>query len=290
MVWIGRRDLAMREPRFTRELWHTLLLARQAEGASGTTISERTRDLVVDMVYTVALFLLGALDVAAAVEKNAKKSADDAEKSVESILAPLKQAADNAAAKLNYIEEYLRKAALRKTFRYYLLGLPFGAALLALPIFAVVRLLPLANQPKLLISICIIGGGLGAITSVMIRITRGQKLEVDIDQGRGVTFVAGMFRPLVGATFGVALYVLVVGGLLPLSPDPQAAHFFGGLSFLAGFSERWAQDTILRSQPIAPSPTTTTSAGREKASLDDALRLERSTESRDEPPGTPQVR
>ena len=64
-----------------------------------------------------------------------------------------------------------------------------------------------------------------------------------------------------GAVFGVALYALVIGGLLPLDTDPQVAHFFGGLSFLAGFSERWAQDTIIRSAPIAPSPATSATAG-----------------------------
>ena len=84
-----------------------------------------------------------------------------------------------------------------------------------------------------------------------------------------------MFRPLVGATFGVALYVLVIGGLLPLASNSQtAAHFFGGLSFLAGFSERWAQDTIVRSAPIAPSPATTVKTERETAQSDDAWRIE----------------
>ena len=275
MVWLDRRDLVMREPRFTHALWRTLWLARRAENTSGAMISEHCRKLVGDMLFTAAVFLLGALDVAAKMAGDAKKLAGNAGSSTESILAPLRRAAAIAEDELNHIEEYLERAAIRKTFSRYLLGLPFGAALLALPIFVVVRLLPLANQPTLLISICIIGGGLGAITSVMVRITRGQKLEVDIHQGRAVTFIAGMFRPLVGATFGVALYVLVIGGLLPLAPNSQAAaHFFGGLSFLAGFSERWAQDTIVRSAPIAPSPATTVKTGRETAQSDDAWRIE----------------
>ena len=156
MVWLDRRDLVMREPRFAHALWRTLWLARRAEDASGAMISEHCRKLVVDMLFTAAGFLLGALDVAA-------KLADNAGSSAESILAPLRRAAAIAEADLDHIEEYLERAAIRKTFSRYLLGLPFGAALLALPIFVVVQLLPLANQPTLLISICIIGGGLGRL-------------------------------------------------------------------------------------------------------------------------------
>lgn len=289
MVWIDRRDVVMREPRFAQALWRTLWLARRAEGASGAMISEQTRDLVVDMLYTVAVFLLGALDVAAKLVDDAQSCAD-AGSSAKSIRAKLEGAAAIANAELDEIEKYLQRAAIQKTFRQYLLGLPVGAALLALPIFVVVQLLPLTNQFTLLITISIVGGGLGAITSVMVRITRGQKLEVDIHHGRMVTFFAGMFRPLVGATFGVALYVLVIGGLLPLASDPQAvqaAHFFGGLSFLAGFSERWAQDTIVRSAPIAPSPATTVGAGHETAQSDDSGKSEKLIELVDEPPCTP---
>lgn len=267
LVWIDRRDIVMREPRFTHELWRTLWLARRAEGASASMLSRQTRNLVVNMLFTMAAFLLGALDVAAV--------ASDAKSSDENILVPLQQAATTADAELDRIEEYLERSAIHKTFRHYLLGLPAGAALLALPIFVVAQLLPLSSQPTLLITICIIGGGLGAITSVMVRITRGQKLEVDIHQGRTVTFFAGMFRPLVGAIFGVALYVLVIGGLLPLAPNQQAvAHFFGGLSFLAGFSERWAQDTIIRSAPIAPSPATAVDDKRWKEQSDDSEKSE----------------
>ena len=35
--------------------------------------------------------------------------------------------------------------------------------------------------------------------------------------------------------------------------------FYAGLAFLAGFSERWAQDTILRSTPVSPSEVKATS-------------------------------
>ena len=70
-----------------------------------------------------------------------------------------------------------------------------------------------------------------------------------------MTVLAGALRPIVGAIFGAVLHVLVTGGLLPLAmPDTAGGQgelnmFFAGLAFLAGFSERWAQDTIVQSIP-----------------------------------------
>ncbi|HEV7974389.1 MAG TPA: hypothetical protein VGP60_06495, partial [Amycolatopsis sp.] len=55
---------------------------------------------------------------------------------------------------------------------------------------------------------------------------------------------------------GVVFYVFVLGGLLPFRPGDgaDAGLFFAGLAFLAGFSERWAQDTLVQSTPGLPSP------------------------------------
>jgi hypothetical protein len=87
----------------------------------------------------------------------------------------------------------------------------------------------------------------------MFRVTNGQHLSVDAHQGIAVTVAAGAFRTLIGSVFGVVLFVLVQAGLLPLDPAHASgpAMFYTGLAFLAGFSERWAQDTILRSAPLA---------------------------------------
>ncbi len=54
-----------------------------------------------------------------------------------------------------------------------------------------------------------------------------------------------------------SLYVLVQAGLLPLQAPTangteRTSFFFIGLAFLAGFSERWAQDTIVNSAPKFP--------------------------------------
>jgi hypothetical protein len=85
----------------------------------------------------------------------------------------------------------------------------------------------------------------------MARVSRGERVDVDSDKSKSVTVLAGSFRPVIGAVFGAVLYVLVCGGLLPLAaPGPdQKCLFFAGLAFVAGFTERWAQDTIVSSVP-----------------------------------------
>jgi hypothetical protein len=110
----------------------------------------------------------------------------------------------------------------------------------------------LVGAPPKDLKVCFACGAVGAIVSVMTRITRGLQ-RIDSEQGHSVTILAGAFRPLIGAVFGLALYVFVQGELLPIdvpeNPEVQSL-FFAGLAFLSGFNERWAQDTIVQSAPL----------------------------------------
>lgn len=92
--------------------------------------------------------------------------------------------------------------------------------------------------------ITMLAGSLGAVLSVMIRMSRQRlTLRSDVDPSR--LFILGMFRPAVGSLFGIAIYVLILAGLLPLSREPQTElALAAALGFLAGFSERWAQDVV----------------------------------------------
>ncbi|HEV7825301.1 MAG TPA: hypothetical protein VGP02_10365 [Mycobacteriales bacterium] len=250
LVWIDRKDRAIQVSEFADVLWRTLWLARRTEGTDEARMPPQERAVVADMLYTVAVFLLGSLDVVGMTEDAHTQH--------------LEQAAKSADSELDKLEHYIDRAAIRATFRCYLFGLPVGTALLGVPIAALFQL-DLPSGVRGLLVLSIVAGGIGAIASVMVRITRGQKLSVDTRQSLKVTFLAGMLRPWVGAVLGVALYVLVVARLVPVSPaGTQPEHFYAGLAFLAGFSERWAQDTIVRSAPISPSPATVrTSTDRE---------------------------
>ena len=243
-VWLDRRDLAFQVPEFANEVWRVLWIARSTERESESMMSRRSREVVAEILFTIAVFLVGNLDAI-------KVSTDQA-------VQTLQRAAASAKLELDKLEQYINRAAIRGALKHYLFGLPVGAALLFGPVMLMLVLGDLDLGVWSLLVISVIAGGIGSIASVMFRITRGQKLSIDIQQGPLVTLVAGAFRPIIGAVFGAAIYVMVTGGIIPLSvPDGKSTHFYAGLAFLAGFSERWAQDTIVRSAPVAPSPATT---------------------------------
>jgi hypothetical protein len=94
---------------------------------------------------------------------------------------------------------------------------------------------------------CVAAGAFGAIVSVIQRINSGH-FDLTYDVGRPyLTFLGGL-RPVLGAGFGLILYFAVTSGLLDIFaiPDEGSERFFSFLviAFLAGFSERWAQDTL----------------------------------------------
>lgn len=93
----------------------------------------------------------------------------------------------------------------------------------------------------------LLAGAIGATVSVVQRINSRQ-FHLEYDVGRIYPFFVGGLRPLMGGIFGLVFYFAVSSGLLDLVPiAPEGtARFFALLviAFLAGFSERWAKDTL----------------------------------------------
>jgi hypothetical protein len=94
----------------------------------------------------------------------------------------------------------------------------------------------------------LIAGAVGAVVSVIQRINSGT-FELDYDVGGPYAFFLGGLRPLIGGAFGMAITFAFNGGLLHLPvAQGESTHdqrlAFLVLAFLAGFSERWAQDTL----------------------------------------------
>lgn len=89
--------------------------------------------------------------------------------------------------------------------------------------------------------ICYVAGGLGAIVSVLMRMS-SDKFRVDYEVGRATITRLGSFRPFIGAVFGIAVYFLIRSGIprVTLPTDPgREFFFFATVAFLAGFNERW---------------------------------------------------
>jgi hypothetical protein len=96
-------------------------------------------------------------------------------------------------------------------------------------------------------------GGIGALVSVMLRVMN-QPLQIDYHVGKPLMFLAGVFRPVIGALFGVIFFVLLNAGILQAVrlPDERDKflYFVAAITFLAGFSERRAQDILVRASPL----------------------------------------
>jgi hypothetical protein len=108
----------------------------------------------------------------------------------------------------------------------------------------------------------LIAGAMGAVVSVIQRINNG-KFTLDYDIGSRYAFFLGGLRPLIGGAFAMAISFGFTGGLLHLpvaaseSTDSRRLALLV-LGFLAGFSERWAQDTLTSLLPAGhedPPPT-----------------------------------
>lgn len=98
--------------------------------------------------------------------------------------------------------------------------------------------------------LCCGSGTMGALVSVMSRLRPGGKFRIDFEVGRPLVRRLGLFRPAVGAIFGVLLYAVLSSGIL-LVRQPEDENFpgdpvfyFAVAAFLAGFSERWVHVVI----------------------------------------------
>jgi hypothetical protein len=148
--------------------------------------------------------------------------------------------------RLDHIDEYFDSAANGQAQIMYFAGM----AGLAGAIGSVAAGLWLAVGQRGLFA-GLIAGSLGALISVLQRIDdRSFVLEHDV--GRKYVVFLGGLRPLLGAAFGLAVYLAFKSQLisLKLPGDPGVkgadARFYAlvVLSFVAGFNERWAQDTL----------------------------------------------
>ncbi len=99
----------------------------------------------------------------------------------------------------------------------------------------------------------LMAGAIGAVVSVIQRINNG-KFTLDYDVGGPYAFFLGGLRPLIGGAFAIAISFAFTGGLLhlPVAADsttdnPRLALLV--LGFVAGFSDRWAQDTLTSLMP-----------------------------------------
>jgi hypothetical protein len=202
-------------------------------------LAVRARTVLTGVRQRICLQLVAqsAAHLLALADLRAGRAADaDAEQTLESESAALDQA-----------EKYYRQAANGQAQIVYFSGMVTVAALVS--IFAV---LFLSVEWKSGLA-AFIAGAVGAVVSVIQRINNGA-FELSYDVGRPYAFFLGALRPLIGGAFALAITFAFTSGILHLpisSKDPTADDRLAILvvGFLAGFSERWAQDTLTTAFP-----------------------------------------
>ena len=107
---------------------------------------------------------------------------------------------------------------------------------------------------------CLTAGAVGALVSVIARINTGS-FALDFDIAPRYTLFLGGLRPWIGSIFGLAIYFAITSGFLDLfkvpGENPERFYFLCIIAFLAGFSERWAQDTLTGGLTKRPGATAT---------------------------------
>jgi sulfite exporter TauE/SafE len=153
---------------------------------------------------------------------------------------------------LRRIEKYYREAAVRSGQIVYVGGMLLG--MVPMLVIGVVAWIVLArsNDVGAIGTLCFVAGAVGALISVMSRMSSG-KVRVDWEFGKDTLRTVGALRPFVGAVFGLMTFFALKSGVVALDvvTGSKSTYFYLLFAFVAGFSERFARDMLLHgTEPI----------------------------------------
>ena len=144
-------------------------------------------------------------------------------------------------ARLYYEEVGLRQAQLT-----YLCGMIFGAVLVSALAIGVWAVTGRSFSNRIVLAIAL--GGAGSLLSVMARMSNPKgHFVLDYELGKAPLVVFGIFRPVLGAAFGLVMYGALASKLVNVQLKSGASGttaLYALLSFTAGWSERLAKDVL----------------------------------------------
>jgi hypothetical protein len=219
-------------PDIARELHRCDQLAVLAK-----TVLTGVRQLIgMQLVMASASHLLSLVDARAAHE--------DAQETATTL--------EHEQEELNQVDAYYREAANLQAQLAYFIGMAVVTVVLGIG-----AAIWLTIDSNIAVS-ATMAGALGAVVSVIQRINTGT-FTCDYDVGRPYSMFLGGLRPLIGGAFALMIYFVFTSGLLhlPIAKNETPNHQHVALivlGFLAGFSERWAQDTLAAVAPAASGP------------------------------------
>jgi hypothetical protein len=214
------------EPDIARALHHCDELAVRAS----EVLRGRSRRISIQLVMTSACHLLSLIDARGENPPQAHKAAVATE-----------------VRQLATLRRDYREAANSDAQLVYFAGMAIGIALLAWLYVVANSVLKGEGIEERTIIGCLVAGALGAVVSVIARINSGT-FALDFDVARGYTLFLGALRPVIGSIFGLLAYFMLTSGFVDVFKLPddniQRFYFLCVIGFAAGFSERWAQDTL----------------------------------------------
>jgi hypothetical protein len=214
------------EPDIARALHHCDELAVRAS----EVLRGRSRRICIQLVMTSACHLLSLIDARGENPPQAHKTAVEAE-----------------VRELASVRRGYREASNGDAQLIYFAGMAVGIAALALLYLCAGSLLDNPDVHASTIVGCLVAGAVGAVVSVIARVNSGS-FALDADIARGYTLFLGSLRPWIGSIFGLLIYFAVTSKFVQIFQVPKDAtdafYFMCVLAFAAGFSERWAQDTL----------------------------------------------
>jgi hypothetical protein len=233
-------------PDFANALWRCMSLSKRA------TQLLRTQNSIAihKSMYSVVVYLLSVLDTVAASPPASLGGAGPEAGKTSPQDHRVKIAIDDAQKRLDdAMRQFDACARWGSNFAYFK-GMLFGLVVLALAGLAALWAIGDTADVEMFLAVTSAGGA-GAMVSAMSRMGSDAFYLDPLAEHRGVTLL-GAFRPLIGAVFGAATFLVVEGGLLDVVPasvgdaEPTRTFFFAALGFLAGFNERFATGVLSR--------------------------------------------
>lgn len=228
-------------PGFAQVLWRCVALSKRA------TQLLRTQNSIAihKSMYSLVVYLLSVLDTVQSEEDEERRRGR-----IKIAIADAHRRLDEAG------RQFEASSRWGSNFAYFngiLVGLGvLGVVVLGVALAVVVASAMSEWEPTSTVQTFLAvtsAGGAGAVVSVMTRMSSDDFYLDPLAEHRAVRML-GAFRPLIGAVFGAATFLVVAGGLLDIVPDSIEASptmrllYFSALGFVAGFNERFATGVL----------------------------------------------
>lgn len=89
-------------------------------------------------------------------------------------------------------------------------------------------------------------GAIGSIVSILSRIKYFATVK---DPHLNILVLTGFFKPMIGMAFALFVYLVLSSKIIPIEGENiNENYFYAAISFVSGFSERFARDVISRTE------------------------------------------